>query len=67
MSTAIAAPVDRLLYKPEEAAKALSLGRSTVYELMAEGALRYIKLGRTRRIRRADLEAFVESLAVLPN
>ncbi|MEV6757355.1 MULTISPECIES: helix-turn-helix domain-containing protein [Streptomyces] len=67
MSTAIAAPVDRLLYKPEEAATALSLGRSTVYELMAEGALKYIKLGRTRRIRRADLEAFVESLAVLPN
>ncbi|MGW3592937.1 hypothetical protein [Streptomyces fungicidicus] len=32
MSTAIAAPVDRLLYKPEEAAEALAIGRSTVYE-----------------------------------
>ncbi|WP_432175037.1 helix-turn-helix domain-containing protein [Streptomyces sp. Tue6028] len=62
MSTAIAAPVDRLLYKPEEAAKALSLGRSTIYVLMAEGALKYIKLGRTRRIRRSDLEAFVAAL-----
>ncbi|MEU6924789.1 helix-turn-helix domain-containing protein [Streptomyces sp. NPDC046631] len=67
MSTAIAAPVDRLLYKPEEVAEALSLSRSTVYELMAEGALKYIKLGRTRRIRRADLEAFVEGLVALPN
>ncbi|WP_425832250.1 helix-turn-helix domain-containing protein [Streptomyces fractus] len=67
MSTALAAPVDKLLYKPEEAADVLSLGRSTVYELMAEGALKYIKLGRTRRIRRADLEAFVEGLSVLPN
>ncbi|MET8954532.1 helix-turn-helix domain-containing protein [Streptomyces sp. NPDC004533] len=67
MSTAIAAPVDRLLYKPEEAAEALFLGRSTVYELMAEGTLKYIKLGRARRIRRGDLEAFVANLAPLPN
>ncbi|WP_405599337.1 helix-turn-helix domain-containing protein [Streptomyces sp. NBC_01410] len=62
MSTAIAAPVDRLLYKPEEAAEALAIGRSTVYELMAEGALKYIKLGRTRRIRRTDLESYVAAL-----
>ncbi|MCR8574622.1 excisionase family DNA-binding protein [Streptomyces sp. Isolate_219] len=34
---------------------------------MAEGSLRYIKLGRTRRIRRSDLEAYVASLAPLPN
>ncbi|MCG7525061.1 helix-turn-helix domain-containing protein [Streptomyces sp. OfavH-34-F] len=66
MSTATATPVDRLLYKPKEAAEALSIGRSTVYELMAKGALKYIKLGRTRRIRRADLEAYVDSLALLP-
>ncbi|MET8401798.1 helix-turn-helix domain-containing protein [Streptomyces sp900116325] len=67
MSTATAAPVDRLLYKPEEAAEALAIGRSTVYELMADGSLKYIKLGRTRRIRRADIEAYVESLVTLPN
>ncbi|MET7526648.1 helix-turn-helix domain-containing protein [Streptomyces sp900116325] len=67
MSTATAAPVDRLLYKPEGAAEALAIGRSTVYELMAEGSLKYIKLGRTRRIRRADIEAYVESLVTLPN
>ncbi|MEU9960536.1 helix-turn-helix domain-containing protein [Streptomyces sp. NPDC050982] len=67
MSTAIAAPVERLLYKPEEAAEALAIGRSTVYELMAGGSLKYIKLGRTRRIRRADIEAYVESLVSLPN
>ncbi len=62
MSTATAAPVDRLLYKPEEAAEALSIGRSTVYELMAEGALRYVMRGRSRRIRRRDLEAYVDNL-----
>ncbi|MFE9813537.1 helix-turn-helix domain-containing protein [Streptomyces sp. NPDC005773] len=66
MSPVIAAPIDRLLYKPEEAAEALAVGRSTVYELMAEGALTYIKLGRIRRIRRADLETYVKNLAPCP-
>ncbi|MFJ7104996.1 helix-turn-helix domain-containing protein [Streptomyces albogriseolus] len=67
MSTVIAAPVDRLLYTPEEAAEALAIGRSTLYELMADGAVKYIKLGRCRRIRRSDLEAYVANLAPLPN
>ncbi|MFF7371952.1 helix-turn-helix domain-containing protein [Streptomyces tricolor] len=67
MSTVTAAPVDRLLYTPEEAAEALSIGRSTLYELMAEGVVKYIKLGRCRRIRRADLETYVAGLTPLPN
>ncbi|NUS86296.1 MAG: helix-turn-helix domain-containing protein [Streptomyces sp.] len=67
MSTATAAPVDRLLYTPEQAAEALAIGRSTLYELMAAGALNYIKLGRCRRIRRADLESYVASLTPMPN
>jgi excisionase family DNA binding protein len=67
MSTVTAAPVDRLLYTPEEAAEALAIGRSTLYELMADGVVRYIKLGRCRRIRRIDLETYVASLAPLPN
>ncbi|MER7576840.1 helix-turn-helix domain-containing protein [Streptomyces sp. NPDC126514] len=66
MSTAIAAS-DRLLYKPEEAAEVLAIGRSTIYELMAEGALKYIKVGRARRVRRSDLETFVATLAPLPH
>ncbi|MET9899486.1 helix-turn-helix domain-containing protein [Streptomyces sp. NPDC006446] len=61
MSTALRA-TDQLLYTPEAAAELLSFGRSTVYELMAEGLLRYVKRGRSRRIRRIDLEAFVNSL-----
>ncbi|MFF8645014.1 helix-turn-helix domain-containing protein [Streptomyces sp. NPDC015345] len=68
MSTA-ARPVEveALLYTPEEAATALRYGRSTVYELMAAGALKYVKEGRTRRIRRRDLEAYVDGLESLPN
>jgi excisionase family DNA binding protein len=61
MSTATT-PIPRILYKPEEAAKALSLGRSTVYELMAEGALRFVKCGRSRRIHHNELERFAASL-----
>jgi excisionase family DNA binding protein len=60
MSTA--APVAPLLYTPKEAATALRLGRSTVYELMASGELRFIKRGRSRRIRRTDLEEYVSNL-----
>ncbi|SEQ73541.1 DNA binding domain-containing protein, excisionase family [Streptomyces sp. yr375] len=62
MSTAIAPPTDQLLYTPEEAATVLRFGRSTVYELMAEGSLIYVKRGRSRRIRRRDLEAYVDAL-----
>ncbi|MEU9136185.1 helix-turn-helix domain-containing protein [Streptomyces sp. NPDC048404] len=66
MSTALRA-TDQLLYTPEAAAEVLSFGRSTVYELMAEGLLKYVKRGRSRRIRRSDLEAFVNSLEPSPN
>ena len=43
--------VDRLLYKPAEAAEVLAISRSTLYELMDAGEVQYIKLGRCRRIR----------------
>ncbi|WP_338682161.1 helix-turn-helix domain-containing protein [Streptomyces acidiscabies] len=61
MSAALT-PSDQLLYTPTEAATVLRFGRSTVYELMAEGALKYVKRGRSRRIRRSDLEAYVNAL-----
>lgn len=61
MATALP-PSDQLLYTPKEAAAVLRFGRSTVYELMADGALKYIKRGRSRRIKRSALEAFVDSL-----
>jgi excisionase family DNA binding protein len=66
MSTALS-PTDQLLYTPREAAEVLRFGRSTVYELMADGALKYIKRGRSRLIRRSDLEAYVNSLEPMPN
>ncbi|MFH8518250.1 helix-turn-helix transcriptional regulator [Streptomyces gelaticus] len=62
MSTVMTAPTDRLLYRPEEAAALLSIGRSTLYELMTAGLLEYVKLGRCRRIRRSALEQYVDGL-----
>ncbi|WP_327345005.1 helix-turn-helix domain-containing protein [Streptomyces europaeiscabiei] len=61
MSTALP-PSSQLLYTTEEAAVVLRYGRSTVYELMAKGVLKYVKQGRSRRIRRRDLEAYVDNL-----
>lgn len=65
--SATAIRADQLLYTAQQAASVLSLGRSTVYELMASGELKYIKQGRARRIRRVDLEAFVANLKPMPN
>ncbi|GAB2887458.1 excisionase family DNA-binding protein [Streptomyces mayteni] len=63
MSAVIAAPADRLLYRPEEAAKVLAIGRSMVYELMAAGELEFVELStRCRRIRRSALETYVANL-----
>ncbi|MGW5677566.1 excisionase family DNA-binding protein [Streptomyces sp. NPDC003860] len=62
MSATLPARTDRLLYAPDDAAEVLSIGRSLLYELMADGVVKYTKIGRLRRIRRLDLEAFVDSL-----
>jgi excisionase family DNA binding protein len=52
----------QLLYRPEEAAEALSLSRATVYELIASGDLASVKIGRSRRITRDALEHYVARL-----
>lgn len=51
-----------LMYRPEEAAEVLSLSRATVYELMSSGAIASVKIGRSRRITREALEAYVAGL-----
>jgi excisionase family DNA binding protein len=56
-----AAPLT-LLLTPEEAALALRVGRSKVYELIRAGALRSVKIGGSRRISSATLADFVAAL-----
>ncbi len=61
-----AAPVEGvsvLLYDVVEAATALNVSRSTVYELLRNGDLDSIKIRRRRLIPRRSLEVFVASLA----
>jgi excisionase family DNA binding protein len=53
---------EQLLYKPEDAAAILAVGRSKVFEEMASGRLESVAIGRSRRIPRAALEAYVTQL-----
>jgi excisionase family DNA binding protein len=40
----------KLLLRPIEAADALGISRTVVYELMSTGALETVKIGRSRRV-----------------
>lgn len=55
--------VEKVLLTPEEAAEALSLGRTKVYELIREGALRSVRIGKCRRVPAAALDEFVDRLS----
>lgn len=49
-----------LLLKITDAADVLSIGRSTVYELIAAGHLETVHIGRAVRVTTASIEAFVD-------
>ena len=50
----------KLLLKVEEAAAALSLGRSKTYELVESGEIQSIQIGRSRRIPAQALQDFID-------
>ncbi len=54
----------RLAYRVKEAADVIGLGRSTLYDLMAKGTLRFVKIGNTRLIPADALRALIEPQAV---
>ena len=62
MAEAVLDDEQRLLLTPEEAARRLAVGRTTVYELLSSGALRSVQIGRCRRVPVSALSAFVERL-----
>ena len=51
--------MDKLLLKIEDAAEALSLGRSKTYELIQRGELRTVKIGRSTRVPADEIREFV--------
>jgi excisionase family DNA binding protein len=53
---------EQLLVTPEEAARRLSVGRTTVYELMSTGELQSVNIGRCRRVPVSSLALFVNGL-----
>lgn len=44
------------LYSPNNAAHALDISRSKVYELMKTGAVRFVKIGSKRRIPSGEIQ-----------
>lgn len=50
------------LLTPAEVARVLKVSRSKVYQMVARQELPSVRVGALRRIRPADLEAYLESL-----
>jgi excisionase family DNA binding protein len=57
---------DPLLLTPEEAAKILRVGRTTILALMKAGELHPVHIGRSCRLSRAELERYVDRLEAPP-
>ena len=54
--------VSKLLLTPEEAADALSIGRSKLYELISDGRLPSVRIDASRRVPTSALLEFIERL-----
>jgi excisionase family DNA binding protein len=50
------------LYRPEEVAFMLGIGRTKVYELIATGQLDSVKIGASRRVASSAIEELVAGL-----
>lgn len=48
-----------ILLRPDDAARLIQVSRSHLYALIADGTLPSVRLGRSRRVPRAALEAWV--------
>jgi excisionase family DNA binding protein len=54
--------IEKLCFSPADAAKSLGIGRSTLFVLLARGAIRARKLGARTLIPAAELQRYVEEL-----
>jgi excisionase family DNA binding protein len=49
-----------LLLRVRDAARLLAISRTTLYQLMDCGKLSYVKIGKSRRIEEAAVQALIE-------
>lgn len=63
MPTRAEHPGGPMAYTARGVADELQISLASVYRLIAEGALPSFRIGRSRRVRRADLVAYVDSLS----
>ena len=54
-------PIARSALRMDEAAKALGISRAKCYDLVAKGLIPSLKLGKTRRVPVAALDAFLKA------
>ncbi len=53
-------PVERILYRPVEAAEAIGVSRARLYELMNSGEIPFVKVGNVKRVPVAKLREWVD-------
>ena len=53
--------MDKLLLRPTEAAEAIGIGRSKIYELLASGEIPAIRIGGSLRVPVDTLKAWIAS------
>jgi excisionase family DNA binding protein len=58
-------PIPKLLYTIDEAAEAMGISRSLMYDLVLTGQVASLKIGRVRRIPVVALESFVKSQLIV--
>jgi excisionase family DNA binding protein len=51
-----------LLHPVDEGARLLGISRATLYRLVAAGEIPIVRIGRSSRIRRKDLDDFINGL-----
>ena len=56
--------MEKLLLTAQEAAEALGIGKTKVYDLIAAGSLESVKIGGCRRVLASSLRTFIEGLFV---
>jgi excisionase family DNA binding protein len=64
VSTYDATTPEPFLLTVEEAAQRLRIGRTLMFGLIRNGAIKSVKVGSLRRVRPADLQTYTESLEV---